>query len=372
MYIPISQDINKFYVNIEGTTYPVNKMLLNTQEVTGVEVYADYYSQYFTIESLEDNNVIICYETSSATLQYYSNGSWNDISSAGAITLNTGDKLMLKGTNTSLGANDPDYCYRISARKNFKVYGNIMSLLYGDDFEDNNILTGNYTFAYLFYHNDYKTLVDASNLKLPATTLTSSCYYRMFYKCTSLVKGPSMLPATTLVDSCYSYMFQGCTSLTQVPELPATTLVGSCYSGMFNGCASLVNTPILPATTLATSCYSSMFYSCTSLTTAPVLPATTLANYCYQSMFYGCTSLTMAPELLATTLANYCYQSMFQGCTSLNKVTCLATDISAINCLTLWLRNVSATGTFYKDSTMSSWPSGGDSGIPNNWTVIDY
>lgn len=373
MYIPISQDINKFYVNIEGTTYPVKRMLVNTQEVTGVEVYADYYSQYFTIESLEDNNIILC-KPNGKSIQYYSNGSWNNIASysnpTGFITLNTGDKVMLKGTNTSLGDNDSTRCCYIGAQKNFKVYGNIMSLLYGDNFEDNNTLTRNYAFTRLFYNNDYKTLVDASNLKLPATTLTAYCYYNMFLSCTALTTAPA-LPALTMSNYCYADMFSGCTSLVNAPELPATTLAEGCYSHMFWGCAALVESPVLPATTLASVCYLNMFRGCTSLVTAPVLPAITLAYQCYGEMFYGCTSLIEAPELLAETLIDYCYNQMFRGCTSLNKVTCLATNISAPNCVTNWLSGVSSTGTFYKDSSMSSWPSGSD-GIPSGWTIQNY
>ena len=34
-------------------------------------------------------------------------------------------------------------------------------------------------------------------------------------------------------------MFQGCTSLTTAPELPATTIASSCYFNMFYTCTSL-------------------------------------------------------------------------------------------------------------------------------------
>ena len=60
---------------------------------------------------------------------------------------------------------------------------------------------------------------------------------------------------------------------------------------------------------------------------------------------------------------------MFNGCTNLNSITCLATDISASSCTTNWLKNVAATGTFYKASSMTSWESG-VSGIPTGWTVL--
>jgi hypothetical protein len=87
-------------------------------------------------------------------------------------------------------------------------------------------------------------------------------------------------------------------------------------------------------------------------------------------MFKGCTSLTTAPELPATTLAEKCYYGMFWGCTSLNSVTCLATDISASDCVYKWLDNVAASGTFIKAAGMTDWPSGAN-GIPSGWTVQD-
>ena len=207
--------------------------------------------------------------------------------------------------------------------------------------------------------------------ELPATTLASYCYGGMFNGCTSLTKAPE-LPATTLANYCYYGMFVGCTSLAKAPELPATTLAIYCYYNMFGGCKSLTTVPsILPATALTTYCYQSMFRGCTSLTRAPELPATTLETYCYGNMFQGCTSLTKTPELPATTLVSGCYFNMFRGCTNLNYIKCLATNISASNCTSNWVLGVQTTsGTFIKNSSMTSWTRG-TSGIPTNWTVVD-
>ena len=208
--------------------------------------------------------------------------------------------------------------------------------------------------------------------ELPATTLTQRCYQSMFYGCTSLTEAP-ILPATTLASSCYKDMFNGCTSLIKAPELPATTLAQNCYDGMFWGCTSLTKAPVLPATTLANFCYNNMFKNCTSLTEAPVLPATTLENQCYQYMFMGCTSLTKAPELPATTLTIRCYSNMFNGCRRLNEVRCKisssysSSDISSY--ASIWLRNVSSTGTFYTNAD-ANWPSG-ESGIPEGWNRVN-
>ena len=203
---------------------------------------------------------------------------------------------------------------------------------------------------------------------LPATTLKDcdGCYQQMFNGCTSLTQAPE-LPATTLYSYCYRKMFSGCTSLTQAPELPATTLYSYCYENMFNGCTSLTHAPELPATTLAYNCYVEMFSNCTSLVQAPELPATTLAYGCYDGMFKYCTSLTTAPALPATTLESNCYYGMFQYCSKLNYVKALFTDISAQDCLTGWLDNVSPTGTFIK-SKDATWTNE-QAKIPTGWTV---
>ena len=237
--------------------------------------------------------------------------------------------------------------------------------------------------------------------ELPATSLGEQCYSSMFQDCTSLTIAPE-LPATYMPRSCYSSMFSGCinlttppkklgtsmavngtmmyytcstmfygcTSLTSSPELPATRLAGGCYQHMFYGCTSLTTAPKLPATTLNGSCYESMFSGCISLATPPNLPATTLSYKCYYYMFQDCTSLTTAPELPATTLVDSCYMYMFYGCSKLNYIKMLATDISATNCLALWVSGVASTGTFVKNPTMISLPNN-DHGVPSGWTVYN-
>ena len=241
------------------------------------------------------------------------------------VDVSEGDKVMWKGEAEQLGCYDEDEYYDdyvgsfFSSTCEFDAQGNVMSMLYGDNFKGETTIEHNDAFAYFFSDYDGEEaceIVNAKNLSLPATTLANYCYYQMFYNCTSLTTAPE-LPATTLADYCYRYMFQGCTALTTAPELPATTLAHYCYDGMFRGCTNLTTAPQLPATTLAHYCYYGMFNGCTSLTTAPELPATTLADYCYRYMFQGCTALTTAPELPATTLAHYCYDGMFRGCTNL-------------------------------------------------------
>lgn len=222
-------------------------------------------------------------------------------------------------------------------------------------------------FCYFYMFGGCTSLTEAP--ELPATTLAESCYGGMFQYCTNLIEAPE-LPATTLAESCYKGMFENCSSLTVAPALPAETLTDYCYMGMFKGCTSLDTAPALPAKTMTTRCYDSMFLGCINLTEATALPAETLAFGCYCYMFSGCSSLTETPELPAKTLAEVCYESMFSHCANLNSVTMLASDISAYNCLFLWLSGVSATGTFTKAPEMTSLPEG-NSGIPSGWTVVN-
>ena len=274
------------------------------------------HPDYMAFTALEDGTFSFVKEgnpTGSVSYSLDNGSSWNTLNYGDSTpTVTTGSKVLWKGNYK--GTSDSDYGSFSSTGK-FNVSGNIMSLMYGDDFKDKTDLTGcRYCFYSLF--RKCSNLVDVPNLILPATSLAEYCYSIMFSRCTSLTTAPE-LPATTLATSCYNSMFDGCTSLTTAPVLPATTLATSCYHGMFYGCTSLTSAPVLPATSLAERCYNQMFSRCTSLTTAPELPATTLASSCYGYMFNGCKSLTTAPALPATTLAENCYREMFYGCTSL-------------------------------------------------------
>ena len=303
-----------------------------------------YESQYLTIEALSSGTFSL--NDSANTFSYSTNGgsTWSNMDSSTSVSLTNGDKMLLKCSNPILTKSPNRWNnYGIGifgSTCNFKVYGNAMSLLYGDNFQnqtalptlnnDKSVATAGYQFNSLF--NGCTHVYDAQNLILPATMVGLHSYDTVFYGCTNLTTPPA-LPSTTLAEYCYSGMFQGCTSLTSAPELPATTSANYCYSQMFSGCTSLVTAPVLPATTMTNWCYNSMFYGCTSLTSAPALPATTLATLCYQSMFRGCTSLTTAPSVLpATRLANSCYEQMFLGCTSLTTAPVLPATTLAYNC----------------------------------------
>lgn len=200
----------------------------------------DEVKQYFNIEALEDGTIEMKHSGTNATttmpvLEYSSDKLiWNSWDYS-PISVNTGNKIYFRGVNTSFASNNLNYSTFYSTCS-FNANGNIMSLLYGDDFNGQVSLSG----------KDY-------------------CFFKLFYNC-NIVKAP-ILPATTLSNSCYGTMFAGCKQLTTAPELPATNLKMFCYANMFMFCKQLTTAPELPATNLASSSYTNMFYGCDNLTT---------------------------------------------------------------------------------------------------------
>ena len=192
-----------------------------------------YINQYFTIEAIEDGLTVSLSENAS---QYrIDNGDWVDLAASTATpSVNTGQKIQFKMENPSIASIKGIGTFTTSKQCN--AIGNIMSLLYGGDFEDKKDLTGkNYAFCKLFYNN--RNLVNAEKLILPATTLDSYCYASMFQGCTSLVSAPE-LPATTLVSNCYDSMFNGCSNLNNITMLATDISATRCLTSWVSGVAS--------------------------------------------------------------------------------------------------------------------------------------
>ena len=205
----------------------------------------DYSQDYLTFRVLTDG--YINWNTvgtgQAKTIQYsLNNGAWTSItaSSTTEIPVVAGDVVRFKGTNTSYAKDKSNYSgfggdgTDIPGAATFDVEGNIMSLVYGDNFVGQTTLSGTYNFCSLF---KCCGVVSAENLVLPATTLTNFCYRAMFSKAHSLVVPPA-LPATTLSQGCYYYMFEEC-PFSSAPDLPALTIANQSYYYMFVNCSNL-------------------------------------------------------------------------------------------------------------------------------------
>ena len=306
------------------------------------EAYTSPEQTPLTIEAIEAGIVKVV-NKASGPISYTVNGdNLQTIAAAGEteIYINPGVRLSFYGDNAAYTTGIEEHSSIICETPCY-IYGNVMSLIASEDFDELTTLTEPWALAALF--------MDNKQIRSHETK-------------------PLVLPATTLTDYCYAAMFSGCSSLSEAPTLPATELGDYCYAVMFNQCLSLTTAPELPATTLAPYCYTAMFAFCNTLSQAPALPAEELAEDCYSQMFIGCTALTTAPDLPARTLTKGCYTEMFKNCLRLESVKCLATDISADDCTTDWLESVASNGNFTKADSMHDWPTGA-SGIPSGWNV---
>ena len=320
----------------------------------------DYSKDYLTFEAI-DNCTFSFSGESGNTVNYSIDGgtTWTNLpSTASTPTVNAGDKILFKATLTPyldaelLETDGLLGVGRFSSTGRFNAMGNAYSLLDEDNFADITSLGFNYACA----------------------------FYGMFLGCTGLTSAEHLaLPAVSLAGYDYAYMFSGCTSLIAAPELPSPMVASYCYKGMFKGCTSLTTAPELISSNTIPECYYEMFMGCTSLVNVQsVLPATGMFRSCYEKMFRGCTSLTTAPELPAVQMsayAPYCYNEMFYGCSNLTYIKALAYDEDglgmAITCMNNWVNGVAASGTFVKNASMTTWPTG-NYGIPSGWTVVDY
>ncbi len=199
----------------------------------------DYTQDYLTFTVLTDGTIpwkSIGSGMAKAISYRINGGSWTSITAGDNVTISVvaGDVVELKGNNQTYASDRSNYSGFDGGTATFNISGNIMSLVYGDDFSGQTALTGTYNFCSLFKQSK---AVSAENLILPATSLTECCYRAMFSKCTTLEVAPA-LPATTLGAYCYYFMFEDC-AITTAPELRAPTLVSNCYGNMFTGCRSL-------------------------------------------------------------------------------------------------------------------------------------
>ena len=205
-------------------------------------------SDYLTLSALEDGEITITISSdlgsARATYLSYSKDKsvWertdiNGRSKTITIPVSRGDNVYLKGKAKQWYDPSGPGGASINSSANINVSGNIMSLLYEDNFKDKVVFSDNSRFAFSWLFANNKHLCSAEKLILPATTLADGCYRFMFFGCSSLTTAPA-LPATKLVTNCYWGMFNGCTSLNSITMLATDISASNCLEEWVNGVAA--------------------------------------------------------------------------------------------------------------------------------------
>jgi len=139
-----------------------------------------------------------------------------------------GDIIKVKGNHNSYMGETFEGLYTFGyCTCGFYLQGNIMSLIYGDNFIGQTTFPANSTYQFQLFFESCTGLTSVENLILPATTLADACYSGMFRDCTNLTTGPS-LPATTLASYCYSYMFFNCDNINYIKCLATDISASDC------------------------------------------------------------------------------------------------------------------------------------------------
>jgi hypothetical protein len=177
-------------------------------------------NDYLTFEALSEG-VKLLYTRGTSTFQYSVDlgKSWqNWLPESYSPILNVGDKLLVKCVNPVINStygignitNDQGKDY------NYKVSGDIMSMLYGDDAAIHYSLTTRCFSNFL----QSQRLLDAGDLILKATELAPYCYNQLLYGCNNNTRLPKELPAKNLASNCYRYFSNG-GPYTEIPVVKA-------------------------------------------------------------------------------------------------------------------------------------------------------
>lgn len=212
-----------------------------------IEAYQEgnHYNQYLTFR-ITSPGKIVWYSTNAnftgVVINYSldSGATWTSLASAvnteNGFDVDTDDVVMFKGNNNyyarpvSTISGSSYYNQFTNTTAGFIAEGNIMSLIYGDNFVGNDSLPASTTHNFGGLFNGCTGMSNADNLILPAMTLNPYCYRNLFANCK--LKTSPKLPATTLAQGCYNNMFIGCNTLEIAPDLPAPVLAKQSYEGM--------------------------------------------------------------------------------------------------------------------------------------------
>ena len=96
-----------------------------------------------------------------------------------------------------------------------EIYGNVMSMLEGEFFDDDCVIDADYALYGLFAGAEKLVNNPFRHIELPAYELTDGCFQAMFYGCKGLQRAPDLV-ADELMDYCYKEMFAGCSKLSYV------------------------------------------------------------------------------------------------------------------------------------------------------------
>lgn len=303
----------------------------------------DYSKEYFTIEALENG-------TMKAYINWYSSRGNGNI----YYSFN-------KSTWTSIFEHNENYQYytNINVIKNQKIY-----------FKGDYLPNGNYNCGGLKISNNFKFNVSGNILSL--------VYLDNFQNQEYLIQQSNLITSSSNSNWNYcNWEYNGVRYYGNRGEQYMNI-----FGSMFKDNTNLISAGnlVFSMKQVCDSAFTSMFYGCTSLVDFPQFADDMICwKNPFTDMFNGCTSLKKVEKFspifayrISNNGSNYYCTRMFYGCTSLNYIKCLMNNpyesgTSELFNMDSWLYGVSQTGTFVKKYGIY-WPTG-INGIPSGWTI---
>ena len=320
-------------------------------------------TQYMTIESLEDGTTVYLFKRTNpliernVNLEYsLDNGeTWNTYTLPGtgengeSITINLGEKLLFKGDNPE-GFNECYYnnkyinnlAYYFLGTGKYKVSGNVMSLIYKDNFIDKNNTPNKGCFSRLFQGNT--ALIEVYNLCLPEPTNDGYEDYCIFIGCTNLQKVTLDYFPKSLQSFCYNssnqtlefnindsknvtdmrWMFNQCTNLESIGDISNWDVSKvTTFSAMFELCSNLESIGDLSGWNVG-SCTDMrwMFNQCSNLESIGDISNWDVSKVTtFKAMFWRCSKLESIGDLSGWNVGSCTDMSwMFNQCSNLESI----------------------------------------------------
>lgn len=186
----------------DGWVIPKQYLTFKNTSSSSANLYAVYYSG-------SSSNVTISYSTNNGST--WTSKSLSGTSSSSFGTVNAGSTVLIKGSTDTLK-------WGLGLTQNFVVYGNIRSLISGDDFATSSTQPGYRAFRQMFRYFS-SSLQKCSSLYLPSGSANSDVCYGMFEGNTVITKAPQInftsLNSTSGAGS-LDTMFYNCSKLNMI------------------------------------------------------------------------------------------------------------------------------------------------------------
>lgn len=295
------------------------------QTLQCVDVLQDewtYDGDYLTLVCGDANDIVVY--TANAFSYKVGNNAWTDVSAGSQeVDIQGGDVIRFKGYSGITEFTCYERNGQRTGTKPYRVFGNVMSIFWGDDFAGKRDFPNGNKRLPMFSGG----LTDAGDLIIPleeiGTVGTSSgvCQY-MFRNCTYLTKTPT-LRARKIGDYGCKEMYRNCTSLTEAHDMVAEIYGKEACKDMYRDCTALIKGPVFQTKKITgRDAFYYAFSGCTALTEAAEFPneIEVRDSGAFQSMYEECRALRTAHGFRLSqkpSTAGYTFAGTYYNCTQL-------------------------------------------------------